>query len=89
MRVKLSPDQKVFIRQAIKDGRLTSTHDAVQESLQLWEKRERRRAEILAAVDEAEVSLSRGQGMVITETSIRNLIEEAIRRGRARLGLEQ
>jgi putative addiction module CopG family antidote len=85
MRVILSPDQEAFVRQAIKDGRVASTEDAVQEALQLWERRERRRGEILAAVDEAETSLSRDQGMVLTEESTRNLAEDVKRRGRVRL----
>ena len=85
MRVNLSPDQEAFVRQAIKDGRVASTEDAVQEALQLWERRERRRGEILAAVDEAEASLSRDQGMVLTEASTRNLAEDVKRRGRVRL----
>jgi putative addiction module CopG family antidote len=85
MRVELTPDQEDFVRQAIKDGRVGSTEDAVQEALQLWEKRERRRAEILVAVDEAEESISRGQGLVMNEESMRNLAEEVKRRGRVRL----
>ena len=89
MRVDLSPDQEAFIRQAIKDGRVASTEDAIREALQLWEQRERRRSEILAAVDEAEVSLSRGQGMAMNEESIQNLAEEVKRRGRARLEVDR
>ena len=85
MRVELTPDQEAFVRQAIKDGRVASTEDAVQEALQLWERRERRRGEILAAVDEAEVSLSRDQGMVLSEESTRKLAEDIKRRGRVRL----
>ena len=85
MRVELSADQEAFIRQAIKDGRVSSTEEAVQEALQLWEKHERRRGEILAAVNEAEMSLSRGEGMVMNEESMRNLAEDVKRRGRIRL----
>jgi putative addiction module CopG family antidote len=85
MRVELTPDQEGFVRQAIKDGRVGSTEDAVQEALQLWEKRERRRAEILVAVDEAEESISRGQGLAMNEESMRNLAEEVKRRRRVRL----
>jgi putative addiction module CopG family antidote len=85
MRVDLSPNQEAFIRQAIKDGRIGSTEDAVQEALQLWEKREQHRGEILAALDEAEASLDRGQGMAVNEKSIRDLAEEVKRRGCARL----
>ena len=89
MKVELTPDQEAFVRQAIKDGRVGSTEAAVQEALQLWEKRERRRSEILAAVDEAEVSLSRGQGMVMTEESMRNLAEGIKNRGRGRLDTDR
>ena len=89
MEVYLTSDQKAFVRQAIEMGRFRREEDAVQEALSLWEERERRRLEILAAVDEAEASLARGEGHVITQESMRELAEEAIRRGRARLAAEQ
>jgi Arc/MetJ-type ribon-helix-helix transcriptional regulator len=85
MRVELSADQEAFIRQAFKDGRVSSTEEAVQEALQLWEKHERRRGEILAAVNEAEMSLARGEGLAMNEDSMRNLAEDVKRRGRVRL----
>ena len=44
------------------------------------------RAEILAAVDEAETSLARGEGRIITQESMRELAEDVKQRGRARLG---
>jgi putative addiction module CopG family antidote len=89
MEVHLTPDQKAFVRQAIEMGRFRREEDAVQEALSLWEERERRRLEILAAVDEAEASLARGEGHVITQESMRELAEEVKRRGRARLAAEQ
>jgi putative addiction module CopG family antidote len=89
MEVHLTPDQKAFVRQAIEMGRFRREEDAVQEALSLWEERERRRLEILAAVDEAEASLARGEGHVITQDSMRELAEEVKRRGRARLAAEQ
>ena len=85
MKVELNPDQEAFIRQAIKDGRVASTEDAVQEALRLWEYRERRRAEILAAVDAAEASIDRGERMALNEESLRTLSDQVKRRGRARL----
>jgi predicted thioesterase len=51
--------------------------------------RERTRAEILAAVDEAEASLAKGEGRIIPRESMRELAEEVKRRGRARLAAEQ
>lgn len=53
MEVQFTDDQKAFVRQAIQSGRYTREEDALREALSLWEGRERRRAEILAAVDQA------------------------------------
>ncbi len=89
MEVQLTRDQRAFVRQAIESGRLRREEDAVKEALLLWEERERTRAEILAAVDEAEASLARGEGRIITQESMRELAEEVKRRGRARLAAEQ
>ena len=83
MEVQLTPDQKAFVRQAIESGRLHREEDAVQEALSLWE--ERARAEILAAVDVAEVSIARGEGRPITQDSMRQLAGEVKQRGRRRL----
>jgi Arc/MetJ-type ribon-helix-helix transcriptional regulator len=89
MELELTPDQKAFVRQAIESGRLRREEDAVKEAMSLWEERERRRLEILIAVDEAEASLARGEGRVITQESMRELVEDVKRRGRARLAAEQ
>jgi Arc/MetJ-type ribon-helix-helix transcriptional regulator len=89
MEVQFTPDQKAFIRQAIESGRLRHEEDAVKEALSLWEERERTRFEILAAVDEAEASLARGEGRPITEESMRQLAEDVKQRGRARLAAER
>jgi Arc/MetJ-type ribon-helix-helix transcriptional regulator len=89
MEVQLTHDQKAFVRQAIESGRLRREEDAVKEALALWEERERTRAEILAAVDEAEASIARGEGRIITGESVRELAEEVKRRGRARFSAEQ
>jgi len=63
--------------------------DAVKEMFSLWGERERIRAEILAAVDDAEASLARGEGRSITWESMRELAERVKQRGRARLAAEQ
>ena len=89
MEVRLTPDQEAFVRQGIAAGRFASEADAVSEAMALWEERERARAEILAAVDEAEASLDRGEGIVITEQSMHELAEGVKRRGRARLESER
>jgi len=89
MEVKLTPDQKAFVRNAIESGRLQREEDAVQEALALWEERERIRAEILAAVDEADASLAHGEGRIITQQSMLDLAADAKQRGRARLAAER
>jgi len=88
MEVQLTPDQKAFVRQAIQSGRLHREEDAVREALALWEERERARAEILLAVDQAEASLARGEGRLITQQSMPDLAEEVKQRGRDRLAAE-
>ena len=88
MEVELTADQKAFVRQAIQSGRFHREEEAVQEALALWEERERTRAEILAAVYEAEASLARGEGRAITQQSMRDLAGEVKRRGRDRLATE-
>jgi len=88
MEVHLTPDQKAFIRQAIESGRFTRAEDAVEEALSLWEERERKRAEILAAIDVAEASLARGEGRALTQQSVQELADKVKQRGRARLAAE-
>lgn len=54
----------------------------------LLEERERRRTEILAAVDTAEAALSRGERRAVTQQSMRELANEVKQRGRLRLDSE-
>ena len=90
MEVHLTPDQQAFVRQAIESGRLQREEDAVKEALSLWEERERRRLEILVAVDQAEASLARGEGRKITtHEEVTQLTDDIKRRGRERLAAEQ
>ena len=89
MNVDLTPDQRAFIRRAIDSGRFHREEEAVQEALALWEERERRRAEILAALDQAEASLAGGEGRPITQESMKALAEEVKQRGRSRLATER
>jgi putative addiction module CopG family antidote len=90
MEVHLTEDQKAFIRQAIDSGRYAREEDALREALSLWEIRERRRAEILAAVEQAEASLARGEGRRITtrEDAV-HLANEIKVRGLSRLAKER
>jgi Arc/MetJ-type ribon-helix-helix transcriptional regulator len=89
MKVDLTPEQNDFVRHAVETGRVQRAEDAVQEALDLWVERERRRAEILAAVDKAKASVVRGEGRIITQDSMRELADEVHQRGLARLAAEQ
>jgi putative addiction module CopG family antidote len=87
--VQLTTDQEAFVRRAIADGRLQNAAEAIQQALQLWEQRERRRMEILFAIERADASIVAGQGIPISPESMRELTAEVKRRGRARLQAEQ
>jgi Arc/MetJ-type ribon-helix-helix transcriptional regulator len=77
MEVQLTDDQQYFVRQAIERGRYNREEDAIADALALWEERERRRAEILVAVDFAEASYGRGEGDVVTnDAEAARLFEE-------------
>ena len=90
MEVHLTPDQQAFVRQAIESGRLQREEDAVKEALSLWEERERRRLEILAAVDRAEASLARGEGRSIASADeVQRLTADIAMRGVTRLKADQ
>jgi Arc/MetJ-type ribon-helix-helix transcriptional regulator len=90
MEVQLTADQEAFVRQAIEAGRLQRKEEAVQEAMALWEERERRRMEILVAVDRAEASFARGEGRTIaTHEDVTRLAADIQRRGMARLAAER
>lgn len=88
MEVHLTPEQEKFVRRAIESGRFHAPQDAVQEALALWEVRECKRAALLASLDEAEASLARGEGLVITAESMQALAEQIKHRGQSRLATE-
>ena len=90
MEVAFTPDQKAFIRKGIEIGRFHSEEDAVQEALLLWEERERRRLEILAAVDQSDASLASGRGRrVTTREEAQQLAADVKDRGLARLATDK
>lgn len=90
MEVQLTDDQKAFVRQAIQSGRYSGEEEALRDALALWEGRERRRAEILAAVDQAEASYARGEGRrITTREESAQIADDIKRRGLARLNAEE
>jgi Arc/MetJ-type ribon-helix-helix transcriptional regulator len=86
MEVQLTPDQEALIRQAVQNGRYVREEDALLEAVSLWERQERRREEILAAVDQAEASHARGEGRSVSSQQEAAQLAERIKlRGLARL----
>src|SRR5260370_12876579 len=82
MEVPFPDNQKAFVRQAIESGRYSREEDALREALSLWEIRERRLAEILAAIDQAEASFERGEGRrITTREQTAQLADQTKRRG--------
>jgi len=63
LRVKPTPDQEAFIRDAIATGRYQSAEDVARVALQRWEDDERRRAELVAELNSADASIDRGEGV--------------------------
>jgi hypothetical protein len=55
----------------------------------LWAERERKRTEFLASLDDAEAAIARGEGISITEESMRKLADDISRRGRSRIAASQ
>lgn len=89
MQIELTAEADEFIRRAIETGRHRRVEDAVREALELWIERERRRDELLAALDVAEAELARGEGIEITKESMRQLAKDVHERGMARLAAKQ
>lgn len=84
-----TPEQEALIRRAIAAGRIQQPEDAMMQALALWAERERKRAEFLTSLDDAEASVARGEGIGITQQSMRALADDVGRRGRARVAAEQ
>ena len=90
MEVQFSPDQEALVSDAIASGRLHGPEEAMEQALLLWEERERRRLEILAAAELSKASLARGEGRTIaTREESDLLLSDIIRRGMARLAGEK
>jgi Arc/MetJ-type ribon-helix-helix transcriptional regulator len=88
MLIELTREQQEIIRGALEAGRVKRAEEVVKQALELWVERERRRDEILAAIDEGEASLAGDEGIAISKASVEELGDDIKRRGRARLAGE-
>ena len=90
MNVDLTPDQQAFVQKAIESGRLANAEEAIEQALALWERRERRRLEIIAMIEEADASLARGEGREFsTKEDTQALADEIKARLRRRIAAER
>ncbi|MFN0104089.1 MAG: type II toxin-antitoxin system ParD family antitoxin [Bryobacteraceae bacterium] len=85
MEINLTPGQKAFVRYAIESGRLQRPEEAVEEALVMWEDHERKRVEILMAVDESENDIDAGRYIEYTNATLPQLAEDLKREARARV----
>jgi putative addiction module CopG family antidote len=89
MQIDLTTEEDAFVRRSVETGRHRRPEDAVREALELWIERERRREELLAAIDEGEASAAQGKVRIMPPGSARNLAEEVHQRGMARIAAKR
>jgi Arc/MetJ-type ribon-helix-helix transcriptional regulator len=89
MEVDLTPEHSAVIGHAMATGRIQDLSQAVQEAMDLWVARERRRVELLASLDAADASLARGEGIEISAEAMAALSHDVMDRCRARIEAEQ
>jgi putative addiction module CopG family antidote len=85
MDIQLTPEQDSFVHLGIEQGRFRHVEDAVRDALALWEKRERARVELLAAIDAGEDSFDDSEPVLDSDEAIADWMEGVKQRGRARL----
>ena len=88
MQIELTPAQVSFVELGIREGRFRDREEAVRQALELWEKRERARVELLTSLDRAEEALNSGEGEEYTAETL-GILNDAVKvRGRSRLAEE-
>jgi Arc/MetJ-type ribon-helix-helix transcriptional regulator len=83
MEVQLTPDQEALVREAVESGRLRDAGAAAQEAFDLWEKRERRRLELIERLKEGEADFAAGRYRTYAEETLPHFFEEVKREARA------
>jgi putative addiction module CopG family antidote len=85
MEIELTPEQDSFVHLGIEQGRFRHAEDAVKDALTLWEKRERARIELLAAIDAGEDSFDGSETVLESDEAITEWMDGLKREGRAGL----
>jgi putative addiction module CopG family antidote len=89
MEVRLSPEQEVFVRQAIESGRFHGAEDVVREALEMWHERERKRADIMEVFEFAEASVTRVAKRNVTKEPSTKPARKGKGRGRKRVAADK
>jgi hypothetical protein len=88
MEISLTFDQETYLAQiAARTGR--SADEAVQEALAEWVDRQTALLDFRATLDEAQASIVGGEGIEITQDSMRDLAEDVKRRGLERVAAKR
>jgi Arc/MetJ-type ribon-helix-helix transcriptional regulator len=82
MEVQLTPDQEALVRVAVESGRLRDADAAAQEAFDLWEKRERRRLELVGLLKDGEADFAAGRFTTYTDETLPRFFEEVKREAR-------
>jgi putative addiction module CopG family antidote len=82
MQFEPTPDQQAFIHQAIASGRYHSAEETLRDAMARWEEDERRRVELLAALDDAESDILAGHYTDYTDETLPQLADELKREAR-------
>ncbi len=83
MKIDLTPEQNDVVRHAVETGRVLDPEQAGREAMALWVERERQRAELLASLDAAEASLARGEGIPMSDDTVKTLASDIMARVRS------
>jgi|HubBroStandDraft_1064217.scaffolds.fasta_scaffold312592_2 Arc/MetJ-type ribon-helix-helix transcriptional regulator len=84
LRFTPTPDQEALIREGVASGRFENAEDIARYALRQWVELERQRAELIADIKEAQVSLDRGEGIHLdSDEAIDAFFDEVGREARA------
>jgi Arc/MetJ-type ribon-helix-helix transcriptional regulator len=80
LRITPTPDQEAFIRDGIASGRFESAEAIARLALGHWEEYERRRAVLIAELNEADESIDRGEGIYLDSDEAVDAFFDDVRR---------
>ncbi len=85
MEIHLTAEQQAFVQEGVRAGRYRTAEEAIREALTSWEEEERKRAEILAGLDESADDLAAGRFRNYSDETLATLAGELKAEGRTQL----